>query len=120
MPDPRDLQGTWSWRKAWMIAATVGIRPCTGAIVVMLFAMNLGLLAAGIFSTFAMSIGTAITVSTLAALAIVSRSTAERLTSFDGRFARGLERTLGIGFGVLILAMGLVFAAVSIYAPSPL
>lgn len=40
MPDPKDLQGAWSWRKALPLALSVGIRPCTGALLLLVFAMS--------------------------------------------------------------------------------
>ena len=61
-----------------MLAAAVGIRPCTGAILVLVFAIGQGLAWAGVFATFAMALGTAITVSALAAIAIGSRELAAR------------------------------------------
>lgn len=79
MPDPSQLQGEWSWSKAIALAAAVGIRPCTGAIFVLGFALSQGLVWAGIFATFAMALGTAITVSALAAIAVGSRELAARL-----------------------------------------
>ncbi len=40
MPAPKDLQGAWSWRKALPLAMSVGIRPCTGALLLLIFAMS--------------------------------------------------------------------------------
>ena len=38
---------------------SVGIRPCTGAILVLVFALTQGLFWAGVAATFAMALGTA-------------------------------------------------------------
>ena len=38
MASPAQLQGQWSWPKAWSPALSIGIRPCTGAIGVLIFA----------------------------------------------------------------------------------
>ena len=46
------------------------IRPCTGAILVLVFALTQGVFWAGVAATFAMIIGTAITVAILATLAL--------------------------------------------------
>ena len=78
-PAPAELQGDWSWRRALALAFAVGIRPCTGAILVLVFAIGQGLLWAGVLSTFAMALGTAITVSVLAASAVGFRELAARL-----------------------------------------
>lgn len=108
MPDPRQLEGEWSWAKALPIALAVGVRPCTGAILVLVFAIGQGLLWAGVFATFAMALGTAITVSALAALAVGSRELAARI----GNRSVGSERVriaAGIGGSALVMLMGAVF-----------
>jgi ABC-type nickel/cobalt efflux system permease component RcnA len=60
--DARELAGPFSWRKILAVVFSVGIRPCTGAILVLVFALTQGMFWAGVAATFAMAIGTAITV----------------------------------------------------------
>lgn len=109
MPDPSQLQGPWSWRQAFAIAFAVGIRPCTGAILVLVFAISQGLLWAGVFATFAMAIGTAITVSALAALAVGSRELAMRLGGgAESVWGSRVRTAAGIGGAGLVCALGLV------------
>lgn len=108
MPDPSQLQGPWSWRQAIAIALAVGIRPCTGAILVLIFAISQGLLWAGVFATFAMAIGTAITVSALAALALGSRELAMRLGGGkESVWGSRIRTAAGIGGASLVLGLGL-------------
>jgi len=64
--DARQLAGPFSWRKVMAVVFSVGIRPCTGAILVLVFAVTQGLFWAGVAATFAMAFGTAITVAVLA------------------------------------------------------
>jgi len=52
------------------VVFSVGIRPCTGAILVLVFAVTQGLFWAGVAATFAMAFGTAITVAVLATLTL--------------------------------------------------
>ncbi len=108
MPAPEQLQGAWSWRKALTLAAAIGIRPCTGAILVLVFAIGQGLAWAGVFATFAMALGTAITVSALAALAISSRDVAARLGGDGSRWAAGVRRIAGLGGAIAVTALGLM------------
>ena len=103
LPDARDLRGDWSFTKAFSIAFAVGIRPCTGAILVLVFANGLGLYWAGILSTFAMAVGTFITVSVIAAIAVYSKKLAARMM----RGQSGLLDWFGIG---LRFAAGLAIA----------
>ncbi len=79
MPSPHKLRADWSWREAMPIALSVGIRPCTGAILLLAFTNGMGLLWAGILGAVAMAIGTALTVSSLAAMAVFSRDLAIRV-----------------------------------------
>jgi nickel/cobalt exporter len=74
--DARELAGPLSWRKILAVVFSVGIRPCTGAILVLIFALTQGVFWAGVAATFAMAIGTAITVAVLATLALGSRELA--------------------------------------------
>jgi nickel/cobalt transporter (NicO) family protein len=68
--DARQLAGPMSWRKMMAVVLSVGIRPCTGAILVLVFAVTQGLFWAGVAATFAMAFGTAITVAVLATFAL--------------------------------------------------
>lgn len=114
IPDPTELQGPLSWKKALAIALSVGIRPCTGAILVMIFAMSQGLLIAGVFATFAMAFGTAITVSTLASLAVGSRELAQRLAGGESRFAATVAAGAGLLGSTLVFLMGASFFVASL------
>lgn len=109
MPDPSQLQGPWSWRQAFAIAFAIGIRPCSGAILLLIFAISQGLLWAGVLGTFAMAIGTAITVSFLAALAVGSRELAMRLGGGkESVWGARVRTAAGIGGAGLVLGLGLV------------
>lgn len=109
MPDPSQLKGPMSWSKALAIAFSVGIRPCTGAILIMVFALSQGLLIAGVFATFAMALGTAITVSALAALAVGSRDLATRIAGPDSRFASVVGTGAGLAGSALVFLLGATF-----------
>ena len=109
MPDPSQLQGPWSWRQAVAIAVAVGIRPCTGAILVLVFAIGQGLMWAGVFATFAMALGTAITVSVLAALAVGSRELALRIGGGQSSvWGTRISAAAGLGGAALVFGLGLV------------
>jgi nickel/cobalt transporter (NicO) family protein len=120
MPAPQDLQGAWSWRKAFPIAFSVGIRPCTGAILLLIFAMSQGLLWAGILGTFAMALGTAITVSILAALAVYSRDFAERMSGEGSPWAYRIHTAAGFAGAALVFLLGASFFMASLKGAGPL
>ncbi|MGE0340403.1 MAG: nickel/cobalt transporter [Xanthobacteraceae bacterium] len=109
-PEPAELKGD-NWFKRGMVAAvTAGMRPCSGAILVLVFALAQGIFLSGVAATFAMSAGVAITVTAIAVLAVFGKSLAVRLSgAMGGRgdlMLRGIE-VLGalfvIAFGVLLL-----------------
>jgi ABC-type nickel/cobalt efflux system permease component RcnA len=105
MPDPRDMSRDWSLRHAAAIVLAIGIRPCTGAILVLAFALTQGLFWAGVGATFAMAIGTAITVSVLAVAAVGSRDLALRFAG--SRWTTGIYDMAAVGGSLLVVLMGL-------------
>ena len=108
VPDASEVKGNWSLAKALSLAFAVGIRPCTGAILVLVFANALGLYWAGIASTFAMAAGTFLTVSAIAAIAVYSKKLAVRLASRDTSWLAWLAFALRLGGGTAIAALGAI------------
>lgn len=119
MPDPRLLESGWSWLRALAISMAVGLRPCTGAVFILGFAISQGLLWAGIFATFAMALGTAITVSVLAAVAVGSRELAARLGGAEASpWATRVRLAAGVGGSLAVLALGIVLFLGSLHPQS--
>lgn len=114
LPDPSLLEGSMGLREAWTAVLAVGLRPCTGALIVLTFSFLNGLYLAGILSAFAMAIGTAITVSTIATLAVTAKNVALRLSS-GSALRDGIFRAMEIGGAALILVMGLTLLAAAYY-----
>lgn len=81
---------TWRERAAVVLAA--GTRPCSGAILILVFSASQGMLAAGIAATFAMALGTALTTGALASIAVFAKSLALRLAG-----GRGMAGVLAVG-----------------------
>jgi len=106
LPGAKDLKGRWSLAKAFSLAFAVGIRPCTGAILVLVFANALGLYWAGIASTIAMAIGTFLTVSMIAAIAVYSKKLAMKLAARDDRWLNWTAFGLRLGGGAMIAWLG--------------
>jgi nickel/cobalt exporter len=110
-PLPSELSGPGGWRRGFGTIFAVGLRPCSGAILVLVFALAQGLFWAGIAATFVMGLGTAITVAAIAVLAVSARGVAHRISgASDGGGAlvmRGIE--FGAAGLVLLLGAGLLF-----------
>jgi nickel/cobalt exporter len=107
-----DVKG--NWREQLGVVLAVGLRPCSGALVVLVFALSQGLLVAGIVSVLLMGLGTAITVAALATLAVSAKGLAGRIGGADSALAHNIvwwAELLGalcvLGFGVLLLVASL-------------
>ena len=122
MPDPAALaDGSWSWRRALGLAVSIGIRPCTGAILVLIFAIGQGLAWAGVLATFAMALGTAITVSALAAVAVGSRTWSMKLAGAHNQtWAPRVESFARFAGAFLVFGLGLSFFFASLSGTSGL
>jgi nickel/cobalt exporter len=109
-PTPDQLAGPGGWRRGFGAIFAVGIRPCSGAILVLVFALAQGLFWAGVAATFVMGLGTAITVATIAVIAVSAKDLARRLSA--GRDGGGALLMRGVEFGaaglVLLLGVGLL------------
>ena len=110
-PDPASLAGPGGWRRGLSAIFAVGLRPCSGAILVLVFALAQGLFWAGAAATFVMGLGTAITVAAIATIAVGARGVAEKMAAsragYGTLFMRGTEvaaAALIIAFGALLLA----------------
>jgi nickel/cobalt transporter (NicO) family protein len=105
-PEPEELAGPGGWRRGLSAIIAVGLRPCSGAIIVLVFALAQGLFWAGVASTFVMGIGTAITVAAIATLAVGARAAAKRFaaTRAGTLMLRGVE----VGAAVLVMLFGVL------------
>jgi len=109
---PADLEdGRFAWKAALLTIVTAGLRPCSGAILVLVFALAQGVFLAGVGATFAMSLGTALTTGALAAFAVFAKRTAMRFAgqgssraALLGRFIEVLAALCVLAFGLLLLA----------------
>lgn len=113
-PDPALLSGDrFDWRTAWSAVAAVGIRPCSGALIVLSFALLNGLWFGGILSVLAMALGTAITVSALATLAVTAKNWAVYFAG-DGRMGNRIHSFVEIGGAAFVFLFGLLLLSASL------
>lgn len=99
------------------VIAAVGVRPCTGAILVLVVAQLMGLWIAGLVAVMAMSVGTAITVATLAVLAVQARQLAIRATGGQRPGWRKAGQVIALAGGLAIMAVGSLLLVGSLNAP---
>jgi len=114
-PTPNELAGPGGWRRGFGAIFAVGLRPCSGAILVLVFALAQGLFWAGIAATFVMGLGTAITVAIIAVIAVSAKDLARRLSA--GREGGGALVMRGVEFAaaglVLLFGLGLLLGYVA-------
>ena len=109
-PEPSELAGAHWLRHGLTAIIAVGLRPCSGAIIVLVFALAQGLFWIGVASTFVMGVGTAITVAFIATLAVGARGLADRIARAKPGagmiLIRGLETAAALAiviFGAALL-----------------
>lgn len=114
-PQPSELAGPGGWARGLSAVLTVSIRPCSGAILVLVFALAQGLFWAGVAATLVMGLGTAITVAAIAIVAVSAKGLAQRFAgSRDGGGAvvmRGIE--FGAAALVLLFGAGLLLGYIA-------
>ena len=112
-PDPATLGADFSWGPALGAMAAAGARPCSGAIVVLVFALAQGLFWVGVAASLFMALGTALTTGALAMIAVYAKKFAMRLVGAEtGRgllVARGAEFLAALF--VLLIGVALLFGS---------
>jgi nickel/cobalt transporter (NicO) family protein len=105
-PAASDVRGEWSLKRAFAMAFAVGIRPCSGAILVLVASNALGLYWAGVASTLAMGFGVFLTIAAIASLAVYAKTSAIKLVGADNPAAALVVRWGKITVGLCIAAFG--------------
>lgn len=105
---------TGSLREQLGVVLAVGLRPCSGALVVLVFALSQGLLAAGIAAVFLMGVGTAITVAVLATIAVTAKGLASRIGGVDNPLTAAVVWWVELLAAVAVLAFGVLLLIASL------
>ena len=109
-PEPAELKGK-GWKRRGLAAVLgVGARPCSGAILVLVFALSQGIFWVGVLATFVMAVGTAITVAAIASLALLARGLARRFAVRPGGTGMIALHALEVFGALLIVAFGALLA----------
>jgi nickel/cobalt exporter len=110
-PEPEELAGPGGWRRGFSAVIAVGARPCSGAIIVLAFALAQGLFWTGVVSTLVMGLGTAITVAAIATVAVSAKSWAAHLVETRSGYGMLAMRGIEVGAAVVIVAFGTLLLA---------
>lgn len=110
VPDSAMLAQAVGWKTKAVVVLSMGLRPCSGAIMMLLFSKVIGVYLWGVLSAVAMALGTAVTVSTMALLVQSSRALAIRLSRHSA--AAGWQKvalqSLGLAGGVVLIVAGII------------
>lgn len=108
-PTPQEVRGEdWSLAKAVSLSVAVGLRPCTGAILLLISANALGLYWAGIAATLAMGFGVFLTVALIATITVYGKNFALRFASGDSQRLTTVISILRVLGGAIIAIMGAI------------
>jgi nickel/cobalt transporter (NicO) family protein len=110
-PEPIELAGAGGWRRGLSAVMAVGLRPCSGAIIVLIFALAQDLFWTGVGATLLMGLGTAITVAAIATVAVTARQAASRIAKSRSGAGMLAMRGIEVGASVLIIAFGALLLA---------
>jgi ABC-type nickel/cobalt efflux system permease component RcnA len=111
-PTPAQVARLTGWRDAAALVAGVAVRPCTGALFVLILTWQMGIGAGGILAAYAMGLGTALVTVGVAAMAVWARegTFASLPAGAIARAAPMLE--IMVGAVIAVVAARLLFAAV--------
>lgn len=90
------------WRNALWLTLTIGIRPCSGALMILIFSNAIGIFSWGIAAVMAMSLGTALSIIILATVVHHAREWIIKVNS------RGMTHSAASAARLALLAGGIV------------
>lgn len=101
-----------------LTAIGAGIRPCSGAIILLVFALSKGLYLAGAASVAAMALGTALGTSLFALLALKAKALSLRFISGRGQLVSRLVLGVEMLAGLALAALGVLLFTGAMATPS--
>ncbi|EFM18186.1 MULTISPECIES: nickel/cobalt transporter [Pantoea] len=107
LPTPQQMNGNVSWKTQMLVVVSMGLRPCSGAIMMLLFAKVIGVYGWGILSAAVMALGTALTISAIGLLVQQARSVAQRLAQPGAGIMRLLIPILALTGSLILIVVGI-------------
>ncbi|MBV6817060.1 nickel/cobalt transporter [Rahnella sp. PD12R] len=113
VPSDQQLQAGGDLRTQIAIVLAMGLRPCSGAIMVLLFSKVIGVYSWGVISAITMAIGTSLTVSLIGVLVFYSRSLAVKLSASrtPAAWQRIAWSLLALTGGIVLLVVGILLCS---------
>jgi nickel/cobalt exporter len=106
VPRPAEFAAPNGSKRALSTEFAIWVPPCSGAIVVLIFALAQGLFWLGITATFMIGAGSALTMAVLATIAVTDRARAARFAQPRTRYGLVAMRGIELGAAVAIVLFG--------------
>ena len=120
VPTASQMARAGSWRATVGLVLSIGIRPCSGALLILAFAQAMHLVRTGIAAVLAMSIGTAISIACLALLAVKARDWSAAIVGRRSGSLGMAGAAISLCGGLLIMGLGAALAVASFAPGHPL
>jgi nickel/cobalt transporter (NicO) family protein len=118
-PDPKTLGEGFSWKSAATTIGTAGARPCSGAILILVFALAQNIFLAGVAAVLAMALGTALTTGGLATMAVFAKKAALRVSGAASHRAEIIGRVIEVGAALCVLLFGATLLYATLMGMTP-
>jgi ABC-type nickel/cobalt efflux system permease component RcnA len=113
LPSVVEIDTAGSRRAATGVVRAIGLRPCSGAVLVLILASAMGFVWHGALAVLAMSLGTAIAIVLLAILATRAREWASRVVTHQSPLWALAGGGVGVLGGSLLVLLGLLLLSAS-------
>lgn len=108
LPNSQEMEKIQDWKSMWIVVFSIGLRPCTGAILVLFLAYTLNLYLWGVAAALIMAVGTGLTLTIFASLVFFSRHKAIQASRwyFSIQTNKRLVLLLKLLFGFILIGFG--------------
>lgn len=108
LPSAQEMANIHDWKSMWAVVFSIGLRPCTGAILVLFLAYTLGLYGWGVAAAMIMAVGTGLTLTIFACLVIFARDKAIQTSRWylSIQHSKQLGLILRCTMGLLLIGFG--------------
>ncbi|QLB20274.1 cobalt transporter [Vespertiliibacter pulmonis] len=108
LPNAQEMEQIQDWKSMWIVVFSIGLRPCTGAILVLFLAYTLNLYLWGVAAALIMAVGTGLTLTIFASLVFFSRHKAIQASRwyFSMQTNKRLVLLLKLLFSFILIGFG--------------
>ncbi|MGX2974660.1 nickel/cobalt transporter [Ursidibacter arcticus] len=110
LPSAKEIDNIQDWKSMWLVVLSIGLRPCSGAILVLFLAYTLDLYLWGVASAMMMAVGTALTLSCFACLVLFARNKAIQTSRWylSVQQSKRLVLAFKLLMGLLLIGLGVM------------